>query len=450
MSDHTTLSAADASARRRLLGASVAGASLEFYDFFIYGTAASIVFPKLFFPGDNQTVGLLLALGTYALGYANRPLGAMLFGHIGDRVGRKLAFSSALLTMGIATTLVGFLPSYATIGVTAPIILTILRFAQGLGLGGAWGGAAVMVTETYPANKRGFYGSLVQESSPIGLLIGSGVFALMTAILAPDAFEAWGWRIPFFASIILVGVGLYTHKVVEESPIFEELEEKHGEAKTPLKEVFGSHWKQLLIAVGARFGSDATFYIFGLFTLVYATVFLGMPDSVALTAVIAGGIAQLIGIPIFGALSDRIGRRPVLIIGISGCLVWAFFHFRLIGTKEPTLVVVAVFVGLFIHSAAWAPIAAFLAELFDTRVRYSGTAIGFQLAAVIGGAIAPLVATAIAVSLAHGLAISFYVAGMMIIGLIAVGLARETRNRSFHPTEELPSAGGNLKPQTDS
>ncbi|MDR2999033.1 MAG: MFS transporter [Microbacterium sp.] len=237
---------------------------------------------------------------------------------------------------------------------------------------------------------------------------------------------------PFFISALLILVGLYTHRVVEESPVFaEESETERAVSKTPLRELFTRHWTQLLIAVGARFGSDATFYVFGMFTLVYVTEFLHAPRDVALNGVIAGGIAQLIGIPFFGWLSDRLGRKPVLMMGIAGCLVWSFIHFRLIGTLDPTLVMVAVFVGLFLHSATWAPIAAFLSELFDTQVRYSGTAVGFQLAAVAGGAIAPIIATAVAVSMTGGLAISIYVAIIMLIGLVTVGMTRETRDRSF-------------------
>lgn len=414
-----------------MLAASVAGASLEFYDFFIYGAAASLVFPKLFFPTEGASVGLLLALGTYAIGYANRPLGAMLFGHIGDRTGRKVAFTAALLTMGIATFVVGLLPSYNSIGLFAPIMLLILRFAQGLGLGGAWGGAAVMVTEAYPKDKRGFYGSLVQESSPIGLLLGIGIFTLFSAMLTPSAFETWGWRIPFFVSALLVYVGLYTHRVVEESPLYEKIEEKKYKLKVPLRELFANYKKELTIAVLVRFGSDATFYVFGLFALVYVTAFLHLPRSLALSCVVAGAIAQLIGIPFFGWLSDRIGRRPVLMFGMIGCIIWAFFHFRLLDTKDPTLLVTASFVGLFLHAATWAPIAAFLSELFSTRVRYSGTAVGFQLAAVLGGALAPIIATSLVLFLPHGFALSLYVAVIMLIGLIVVALMRETGGTSF-------------------
>lgn len=356
----------------------------------------------------------------------------MLFGRIGDKSGRKVAFTAALLTMGIATTAIGLLPAYHAIGVAAPVALTTLRFAQGLGLGGAWGGAAVLVTEAYPKERRGFYGSLVQEASPIGLLVGTGVFSLMTAVTSPVGFESWGWRIPFLISLVLVFVGFYAHRKIEESPLFEELEEKRTESKAPLREIFTTHWKQLLIAVGARFGSDATFYVFGLFALVYLKSILHLPQNQALAAVVAGGFAQLLGIPLFGWLADRIGRRPVLMMGAAGCIVWAFVYFHLLGSSNPVLVVSACFIGLFAHAATWAPIAAYLSELFDTRVRYSGTAVGFQLAAVIGGAIAPLIAVSFAATLPNGLAVSIYVAVIMLVGLITVALARETRGRSFH------------------
>lgn len=425
--------------RRRVLGAAVSGTSLEFYDFFIYGTAASLVFPHLFFPGSDPTAGLLLALATYAVGYAIRPLGAMLFGHIGDKFGRKGALSGALMTMGIATFLIGVLPTYQDIGVGAAVILLVLRTAQGIGLGGAWGGAAVMVAECYPPNRRGYAGSLVQMASPIGLLLGTGVFAIINSLASKEVLLEWAWRIPFLLSILLVVVGLYTQKLVHETPLFKAAEEtKEPAVKLPLGKVFRLYWRELLIAVGSRFGSDAVFYIYGLFVLVYGPTVLGVESSVALQAVVLGAVAQLVGIPLFGLASDRFGRRPVLIFGAIACILWGFAFFPLLGTKLAAVFSIACIVGLFLHAALWAPMAAFLSELFGTDVRYSGAAIGFQLAAVVGGAVAPLIATSLVTSFSP-VTVSIYIAIILGVCIVTVLAAKETANTKL---EDVRPSGG--------
>ena len=411
----------------RVAGASLAGTTLEFYDHFIYGSAAALVFPKLFFPQSDPLTATLLSFASYGVAFVARPLGAAIFGHFGDKMGRKSILIITLLMMGLATFGIGLLPTYAAAGALAPLLLVLLRVVQGLALGGEWGGAAIMVNELDPEGKRrGMLGSLVQLAAPIGLLLANGVFALVTWQVSEEAFLSWGWRVPFLLSALLVGVGLYIRSNVRESGMFEKLEEAHAEARAPIMEVLRNYKKQLLIAFGARLGGDIAFYVFTLFLLYFVPTKLGLPKSIALNAVLLGALAQILFIPIAGLLADRIGRRPVLMIGGIGGAVWAFAFFALIKTGSPALIMLASFVGMVLVSFMFSPLASFLPELFATRVRVTGASLGFQFAGVFGGALAPLIAVGLLDRLGSTMPVALYLAAVCALIAVAAFAARET------------------------
>lgn len=423
----------------RVVAASFLGTTMEWYDFFIYGTAAATVFPKLFFPHSGALAGTLLALLTYAVGYANRPLGAVLFGHFGDRLGRKRLLVVSLTMMGLSTLAIGLLPSYQVVGVAAPIALIVLRFVQGLGLGGEWGGAALMVAENVGAQRRGFWGSFVQLGAPVGLLAGNAAFAL-AALLAPgDAYTAWGWRLPFLSSGVLIFVGLYARMQLNESPAFTAASDRNMLVKAPVRVVVREHWRQLITAVGVRTGSDVAFYVASSFILVYATQHLHLPNSVALTAVIAGAAGEIVGIPLFGALSDHINRRWVIMFGAATSVGWAFVFFPLLDSKVTGLIYLASFIGVFLNSAMWSPMAAFIPELFPTNVRYTGSGIGFQMSSVLGGAVAPLVAVTLLATYGSGFPVALYVTAMLLIVIVSASCARRTHDQSIAASTQQPS-----------
>ena len=427
--DGAAVPAARARRGRRLWGviaASVVGTSLEWYDFFLYGTAAALVFGKLFFPTSDPLVGTLLAFATYAVGFIARPVGGVIAGHIGDRSGRRRVLVGTLLVMGLATCAIGLLPTYGTIGVAAPILLVTLRFVQGLGLGGEWGGAVLMVSEHGDERRRGLYASWPQVGVPAGNLLAAGVLALLAATLSDDAFTSWGWRIPFLLSALLVAVGLFIRLRIEESPLFKEVEETATKAQSPVLDVVRVYPRQLAIAFGARLGTDVAFYVFALFIITYVTTELGLSKSTALNAVLIASALQLVLIPAFGALSDRVGRRPVYAAGALGALGWAFAFFPLLDTKAWGWIVVAAVGGLLFHALMYGPQAAFISELFGTRVRYSGASLGYQLAGVAGGALAPIIATALLAAYDSSLAVSLYVAVALVVTLVALAVARES------------------------
>lgn len=411
----------------RVAGASLAGTTLEFYDHFIYGSAAALVFPKLFFPQSDPLTATLLSFASYGVAFVARPLGAAIFGHFGDKMGRKSILIITLLMMGLATFGIGLLPTYAAAGALAPLLLVLLRVVQGLALGGEWGGAAIMVNELDPEGKRrGMLGSLVQLAAPIGLLLANGVFALVTWQVSEEAFLSWGWRVPFLLSALLVGVGLYIRSNVRESGMFEKLEESHAEARAPIMEVLRNYKKQLLIAFGARLGGDIAFYVFTLFLLYYVPTKLGLPKSIALNAVLLGALAQILFIPIAGLLADRIGRRPVLMIGGIGGAVWAFVFFAMVKTGSAALIMLASFVGMVLVSFMFSPLASFLPELFATRVRVTGASLGFQFAGVFGGALAPLIAVGLLDRFGNTTPVAVYLAAVCALIAVAAFAARET------------------------
>jgi metabolite-proton symporter len=428
-----------ASSVRRIIVASLVGTSLEWYDFFIYGTAAALVFNKVFFPGFEPLVGTLLAFATYAVGFVARPLGGVVFGHYGDKLGRKNVLIFTLLLMGVSTFLIGVLPTYATIGVAAPILLVALRFLQGLGLGGEWGGAVLMTLESGDPKRRGLNASWPQVGVPIGLLLANGVLSLMGAVTSDSAFQAWGWRVPFLLSGVLVLVGLWIRLTIAESPLFRELETSDTKARAPIVDVLRTYPKRVLLAIGARVGVDVAFYSFVLFITTYVVTYLKLPDSYALNAVLIAAACQVVLIPWFGVLSDRFGRRPVYLFGAIGAAVWVFVFFALLDTGSFVLIVLATVVALVLHAAMYGPQASFIAEMFPTRVRYTGASMGYQLAGILGGAVAPIVSVALLDKYDTSLVVSLYVVAMLAITAACVAAAPETSRMDLHadPAEGL-------------
>jgi metabolite-proton symporter len=417
---------------RKVIVASLIGTSLEWYDFFIYGTAAALVFNQLFFPTFEPLVGTLLAFTTYAVGFLARPLGGLIFGHYGDRIGRKNVLVVTLLLMGIATFAIGLLPTYATIGVWAPILLVALRFLQGLGLGGEWGGAVLMTLESGGANRRGLNASWPQVGVPLGLLLANGILALMGALTDEPAFLSWGWRVPFLLSGLLVLVGLWIRMTISESPLFREVEESHTQAGAPIMEVLRSYPKQVLLAIGARVCVDVAFYTFVLFITTYVATYLKLPRNYALNAVLIAAAVQVVLIPLFGSLSDRFSRRPVYLAGAIGAAVWVFVFFILLDTGQFWLIVLAAVVALVFHAAMYGPQAAFISEMFPTRVRYTGASMGYQLAGIIGGALAPIISVALLDRYDTSIAVSIYAVAMLLVTIICVLLAPETSKIDLH------------------
>ncbi|MEU7059071.1 MFS transporter [Streptomyces sp. NPDC046197] len=433
----------------RIVAASLIGTTIEWYDFFLYGSAAALVFNKLFFPDSDPLVGTLLSFLTYAVGFAARPLGALVFGHYGDRLGRKKLLVLSLLMMGGATFGIGLLPTHAVVGTAAPVLLTTLRLVQGFALGGEWGGAVLLVSEHGDARRRGFWASWPQTGAPAGQLLATGVLSLLTAVLSDDAFGSWGWRIPFLLSGVLVVVGLWIRLSVDESPVFQEAlaqaEARKAERaaaaepeKLPLVSVLRHHWRDILVAMGARMAENISYYVITAFILVYATTSAGVSKQTALNAVLIGSAVHFAVIPAWGALSDRIGRRPVYLLGAVGVGAWMFPFFSLTDTGGFGNLVLAVTVGLVLHGAMYAPQAAFFAEMFATRMRYSGASIGAQFASVAAGAPAPLIATALLAGYDSSTPIALYVIAAAVLTVIAVGAAKETRHRDL---AEVAGAG---------
>ncbi|MFF7335308.1 MFS transporter [Streptomyces sp. NPDC008150] len=422
---------------RRIVAASLIGTTVEWYDFFLYGSAAALVFNKLFFPGSDPLVGTLLSFLTYAVGFAARPLGALVFGHYGDRVGRKKLLVLSLLLMGGATFAIGLLPTHATVGAAAPVLLTALRLVQGFALGGEWGGAVLLVSEHGDPRRRGFWASWPQTGAPAGQLLAAGVLSLLTAVLSDGAFTSWGWRIPFLLSGVLVVVGLWVRLSVDESPVFKQALERAESRratepeKPPLVAVLRHHWRDVLVAMGARMAENISYYVITAFVLVYATTAADVSKQTALNSVLVGSAVHFATIPAWGALSDRIGRRPVYLFGAAGVGLWMFPFFALADNATFGSLVLAVTVGLVLHGAMYAPQAAFFTEMFGTRMRYSGASIGAQFASVAAGAPAPLIATALLSDYDSSTPVALYVIGAVVLTLIAVGVARETRYRDL-------------------
>jgi MHS family shikimate/dehydroshikimate transporter-like MFS transporter len=407
------------------------GTIIEWYDFLIYGTAAALVFNTQFFPSMDPLTGTLAALGSYAVGFLARPLGGALFGHFGDRLGRRSMLMLTLLVMGTGTFLIGLLPSYAQIGIWAPILLVLLRVIQGLGLGGEWGGASLMVIEHAPAHRRGFYGSLVQVGFPLGLVSSSGVFALVTMLPEGD-FLAWGWRIPFLVSIVLVGLGAFVRARIPETPVFEALKARGDIAARPFLEAVVKQPRAFFVALGLKLSEVSWVYMLTVFVVVYATTKLGLPKALLLNAILWAALIEVITIPLFGYLTDIVGRRPFYFVGALFTIGFAFPLFWLLDMGSPTIVVIAVVVALnFGHGLMFAPESTYFPELFGTRVRYSGASFGFQASAAIGGGFSPIIATALAGYLGGTAGVSLMLILLAMITFVAALFARETKDESL-------------------
>jgi MFS family permease len=421
----------------RIALVSLAGTSIEWYDFFLYGTAAALVFPKLFFAQSlPPLVALIASFSTFAVGFIARPIGAVIFGHFGDRAGRKAALVVAMLAMGVATTLIGCLPGYAAVGITAPVLLIVLRFVQGLAIGGQWGGAMLLVTETAPAGRRGFYGAFAQAGVPVGVVLANLAFLISTEATTAESFAAWGWRVPFLLSIVLVGLGLFVKFRVEDSATFRAARPVTTQ-RSPIIQAFRQHPRQIVLAAGAFVSGNLVFYILITFVLAYENAAgLSLSRAEMLIAVLISMCVMFPAIFLFGALSDRLGRRRVFMAGALLTGLWAFVTFALIDTGSFMWTTVALCVGHLFGAMMYGPQAALFAELFDTNVRYSGASLGYQIGSIFGGALAPIIATSLLAKFQDSIGISVYIAAACAVSLISVALLKETRGVALHGAYE--------------
>ncbi len=410
----------------RLATASLVGTTLEWYDFTIYNTLAALIFNRLFFPSFDPLTGTILAFSTYAVGYLSRPLGGVVFGHLGDKLGRRAVLVITLVGMGIASGLMGLLPTYNSIGAASALLLVSLRFLQGAALGGEWAGAVLISVEQGDQQRRGINASWAQCGPAVGILLGTGCLALITSLVSPDAFVAWAWRLPFAVSIVLVGFGVWIRRSVKETPLFHELAQSGAQARTPVFDILRFHWRRLVLGAGVRIGPDVVYSVVFVFSLTYITTILNLSRPFALTAIMIGTVFNAVTIPLFGALSDRVGRRPVYAAGIVAGLPWAFVFFRIADTARPIFIVPIIIVGAVIHAAMYGPQAAFIVEQFPTRVRYAGASLAYTLAAVLGAGIAPLILVSLLQAWHTTLALSLYVAASLCVTGVLLLTSRET------------------------
>ena len=429
---------------RKVALTSLAGTSIEWYDFFLYGAAAALIFPKAFFPEATPAMALILSFGTFAAGFIARPVGGIIFGHFGDRIGRKKTLIIALLLMGISSTMIGLLPTYAMIGIAAPILLTVLRFAQGIAIGGQWGGAMLLVTESAPADKRGYYGAFAQAGAPVGVILANLALIITSSLVSEEFFLTWGWRIPFIASVILIGISMYIQLNLEDTKAFKELETSNREKqeaeatktiiRSPILEALRKYPKRIVLAAGAFLSVQVTFYILIAFLLAYGVASAEMSRDDMLTAIL---IAAALMVPMqfmFSAYSDRHGRRGIFMLGAGLTAVWAFIIFPLVDTGNFYLIVLAITGGLTFLAMMYGPQAAFFTELFSTEVRYSGASLGYQLGAIIGGAFAPMIAVTLWTE--YGIFwVSVYIAFASLIALLSVFMLTETYKSDLSDTQ---------------
>lgn len=418
---------ADPVSMRKVAAASAIGTTIEWYDFLIYATAASLVLNTLYFPTSDPLVGKLLSIGTIGVGFFARPLGAIVLSHFGDRLGRKSMLILTLVSMGTATMLIGLLPTYEQIGIAAPILLVVFRLIQGVAVGGEWGGAVLMAIEHSPPRRRGLYGSIVQVGFPLGMALGTASFFAL-AYLSNEQFMAWGWRIPFLASAALVVVGVFIRLHIDETPDFQRDVRENRIARFPVLDTILRHPKDLLIGLGARITEISWIYVITIFGLSYAVTNLGMPRSLILGAIALGAVGELVTIPLFGALSDRLGRRPIYLLGCLAAIALAFPIFWGIQTRDPVIVVLSFVIGMSVgHGIMYGVQASFLSEMFPSNLRYSGSSLGYQLAAPIGGGLVPVAAAAM-VGIDHGATwpVSVLMIAIALVTMAAVWFARET------------------------
>jgi MFS family permease len=434
---------------------------VEWYDFFLYGTAAALVFPTVFFPATlPASVALIASFSTFAVGFVARPVGAVIFGHFGDRAGRKTALVAALILMGTATTLIGLLPPYRAVGILAPVLLIVLRFAQGLAIGGQWGGAVLLITESAPAQKRGFYSSFAQAGVQVGVLLANAAFLLVAASGSNDAFLSWVWRIPFVASLAVVGLGLVVQFRIEETAAFRALHQHEASdrevrnrnqpqgndglrlakdrplarRRSPVLEALRLYPRIILLAAGAFVGTNTVFYILITFVVAYGSsaAGLGLPRAMMLSAVLISSVVTIPALIVFGALSDRYGRRHIFMAGAALEGIWVFILFPLIETRSFVCITIGVVIGQLLNAMMYGPQAALFAELFTTRVRYSGASLGYQLGAVFGGALAPIIATTLVARYHSSVGVAAYVAVVCAVSLVSVALLEETYRVELH------------------
>jgi MFS family permease len=419
---------------RKVVGASMAGTVVEWYEFFLYGTAATLVFGKLFFPNTgNELDGIIAAFATYAVGFVARPLGGIVFGHVGDRIGRKSLLQFSLVLIGLSTFLMGCLPTYATIGYWAPALLVFLRFLQGFALGGEWGGAVLLVTEHSPNRSRAFWGSWPQAGVPLGNLLATLVLLLLSATLPEEDFLAWGWRIGFWLSVVIVGIGYYIRTQVSDSPIFKaarEQAEQEAAQGYGLTEVFRRYPRGVFTAMGLRFGENILYYMVVTFSITYLN-HRGVDTTRILTLLFAAHVLHVLAIPAVGAAADRLGRRPVYIAGAALTIAWPFAAFPLFDTGQTAAILLAIMLGLAVHSLMYASQPAIMTEMFPTRMRYSGVSLGYQVTAIVAGSWAPLIGTALLREYDDWVPIALYIAGAALVSLAAALVMRETKGGSL-------------------
>lgn len=416
---------------RRAVIASTIGTTIEWYDFFLYSIVTGLIFAKLYFPQSDPLVGTLQAFLIYAVGFVARPVGAAIFGHYGDRVGRKATLIVTLLLMGLATFAVGFVPTYASIGIWGAVLLTVLRFVQGVGVGGEWGGSVLMSMEWARTNAhRGFVASWPQFGVPAGLFIANLVVLAMSEISGSN-FATWGWRVPFFLSIVLVAIGLYIRLNILETPVFAKLVAERKIEKTPMLEVIRRQPKDIVLSALARMAEQAPFYIYTAFVFTYGVTTLHVSRDLLLSAVLVAAVLEFVTIPLFGHLSDRIGRKRMYMIGAAAVGVFGFIYFAMVGTRNPALIFIAIVLSLVPHAMVYGPQAAFIAESFTGRMRYSGASLGYQLASVIAGGPAPLIATALYAYYRSGYAIALYILVCAVVSLFAAWRMSDYTNRDI-------------------
>jgi len=408
----------------RAVVASTVGTSIEWYDYFLYGTMAALVFPKLFFPNSSPLTGTLNSFGIFFIGFAARPVGAWIFGTYGDRIGRKATLIATLLLMGIGTFLIGVMPTTSQIGLSAAVILTVLRTCQGLGVGGEWGGSVLMSMEWGSVKRKGLLGSWPQFGVPVGLLTSTLVVAATSAATG-SSFVVWGWRIPFLLSILLVAVGVYIRLGILETPVFRKIVEERRLEARPMTEVVKRNWREIILSALLRLPEQAPFYLFTVFVYTYGVAVLKFQRQFLVNAVIVAALISLISIPLFGYLSDRIGRRTMYMIGIGVMAVWGFAYFGLYSTAIPVVVFITIVVSLIPHDMQYGPQAALIAESFTGRLRYSGASLGYQLASVIAGGPAPLIATYLFAQTKNAYVISGYILVCCVLGFAATALLKD-------------------------
>lgn len=431
----------DESKMRRLAAASIVSTVLEWFDFLIYSTAAALVFGHLFFPTLGGVKGSLASFATLAVGFIARPLGGIIAGQLGDKYGRKVPLVGSMVVMGAASFAVGVLPTYEAIGLWAPVLLVVFRVLQGLGVGAQWGGAAMLLVEHAPVRKRGFYGSLVNTGTIFGAVLGSAFYLVLTTVMPKASFESWGWRVPFIAGLAIVAFGIYIQSRIEESPVFQELSARSaarhtGVRKAPVVLAVRLYWRQILQALAAFFVVNGTYYIFISGVLDYGTKVVKVERSGMLLVVMLAGLTQVVTIPFFGALSDRIGRKGLYLAGAAGMALVAFPIFALIDTGNLWLIGLALVIGFTVHASMFGVQTALYAEMFPADIRLSGASLGFQVASVLAGGLAPLIMTALVAEFGGSWSVSTYIIAMAVITFVGVATIKEHFRRDLYEVSE--------------